>query len=115
MRRYFTATGERQSIEGNFLRASSITGSTSSFRTSSVMRVECLCTGLGIRDIGESSQSELWSWKQPDSLTRIFAPVMYLRRSAVSSVRILYGFLCGIQLYHSCARCEPHMGSPYWR
>ena len=42
MPRYFTATGERQSIDGNFFRASSITGSTSSLRTSSVMRVECL-------------------------------------------------------------------------
>ena len=45
--------------------------------------------GLGMHDMGESSQSELWSCQLPLSLMMTFAPVMYLRRNAVSSVFIL--------------------------
>ena len=45
--------------------------------------------GVGMRAIGESSQSELWSCQFPLSLIMTFAPVMYLRRNAVSSVFIL--------------------------
>ena len=100
---------------GNLFLASGIAAATAAAFAGSSSFALIFRSGIGIRDIGESSQSELCSCQLPLSFTTSFAPVMYLTRNAVSSVFILYGLRCGIQLYHSCARCEPQSGRLYWR